>query len=204
MPRGETGLLLVLDDNLSPGYWRDDVELTSERFIDLPDGRRGFRTSDVVRRRPDGAIEHVGRADDRVKVRGAMTSPSEVERALVALDDIAEAAVVAFPTAEGGTRLVAYVVPVGRVTPSGWQIRRELADRVRPHMVPSVVVALGGAPRWAPVAKSTVPRSRHHPRRRSRTVSRSDVEGVWLSSSCRCWASIASGVMMYSTPRARR
>ena len=36
-----------------------------------------------------------------------MTSPSEVERALVELDDIAEAAVVAFPTAEGGTRLVA-------------------------------------------------------------------------------------------------
>ena len=62
------------------------------------------------------------------------------------LDDIAEAAVVAFPTAEGGTRLVAYVVPVGRVTPSGWQIRRELADRVRPHMVPSVVVVLDALP----------------------------------------------------------
>ena len=52
----------------------------------------------------------------------------------------------AFPTADGGTRLVAYVVPVGRATPSGWQIRRELADRVRPHMVPSVVVVLDALP----------------------------------------------------------
>ncbi|MEX1007448.1 MAG: non-ribosomal peptide synthetase, partial [Acidimicrobiia bacterium] len=145
VPEGEPGTMVVIDVNLSAGYWRDP-QLTAERFFALPDGRRAFRTSDRVRIRSDGVLEHLGRADDRVKVRGAMTSPSEVERALVELDDIADAVVVASPTAEGGTRLVAYVVLRGSATPSGWQVRRDLAKWVQPHMVPSVVTVLDAFP----------------------------------------------------------
>ena len=49
--------------------------------------------------------------DDRLKVRGAMVSPIEVERALCQLEDVSVAAVMGVPADDGGQRLVAYVVP---------------------------------------------------------------------------------------------
>ena len=143
---GEPGLADVISDHTSLGYWHDP-ELTAQKFWTLPDGRRGFHTSDRVRRRPDGLLEHVARADDRVKVRGAMVSPSEVERALVRLHDVMHAAVVPAPARDGGTRLVAYVVPEAEATPSTWQLRRELSDAMPSTMVPSAIVLLDALPR---------------------------------------------------------
>ena len=58
VPIGVAGLADVISDHASRGYWRDP-ELTAQKFWDLPDGRRGFHTSDRVRVRPDGVLEHV-------------------------------------------------------------------------------------------------------------------------------------------------
>ncbi len=110
VPVGVAGLADVISDHASRGYWRDP-ELTAQKFWDLPDGRRGFHTSDRVRMRPDGVLEHITRTDDRVKIRAAMVSPGEVEHALVRLDGVLHAAVVPAPARDGGTRLIAYVVP---------------------------------------------------------------------------------------------
>ncbi|MEX1008956.1 MAG: non-ribosomal peptide synthetase [Acidimicrobiia bacterium] len=143
---GEPGLADAISDHASLGYWRDP-ELTAQRFWTLPDGRRGFHTSDRVRMRPDGLLEHLGRADDRVKVRGAMVSPSEVERLLVRLHDVVHAAVVPAPARDGGTRLVGYVVPEVGATPSAWQLRRDLAGGMPTTMVPSAIVLLDELPR---------------------------------------------------------
>ena len=143
---GDPGTVMVIGEAFSLGYWRDP-ERTAACFFDLPDGRRCCRTSDRARSRPDGVLEHLGRSDDRVKVRGAMVSPSEVERALTALDGVAEAVVVATPDARtGGTRLVGYAVTEGHATPSNWQLRRELAARVPSHMVPGTIVILPTMP----------------------------------------------------------
>src|SRR5436190_5983042 len=143
---GEPGLADVISDHAALGYWRDP-ELTAQKFWTLPDGRRGFHTSDRVRLRADGLLEHVARADDRVKVRAAMVSPSEVERALVQLDGVMHAAVVPAPARDGGTRLVGYVVPEAGATPSAWQLRRDLAARMPTTMVPGAIVLLHRLPR---------------------------------------------------------
>ena len=90
VPDGEVGAFEVVSPYVAREYWRDP-DLTAERFITTPDGRRGFRTSDRGRRRPDGLYEHLGRLDDRVKVHGAMVSPSEVERAMLRLPEVARA-----------------------------------------------------------------------------------------------------------------
>ena len=145
VPDGQVGRLVVTGRDLALGYWNDPA-LTAERFVDLPDGRRTFFTSDLVRRRADGALEHVGRADDRLKVRGAMVSPMEAERALSQLEDVSVAAVKGAPADDGGQRLVAYVVPERGASPSPWSIRRELAALVPPHMVPGTVVLLDALP----------------------------------------------------------
>ena len=67
VPRGETGLLLVLDDNLSPGYWPTRSSPASASSI-FPTAGAHFARATSYAVRADGAIEHVGRADDRVKV----------------------------------------------------------------------------------------------------------------------------------------
>ncbi len=145
VPDGEVGRLVVTGRDFALGYW-NDPELTAERFVDLPDGRRTFFTSDLVRRRGDGALEHVGRADDRLKVRGAMVSPMEAERALSQLEGVSEAAVKGVPADDGGLRLVAYIVPERDASPRASSIRRELATLVPPHMVPGTVVLLDALP----------------------------------------------------------
>jgi non-ribosomal peptide synthetase component F len=67
LPDGEVGrIVLVRRGHLALGYWRDP-ELTAAHFFVEPDGRRGFRTSDCGRWRPDGLLEHLGRLDTRVK-----------------------------------------------------------------------------------------------------------------------------------------
>ncbi|HXY91692.1 MAG TPA: AMP-binding protein, partial [Acidimicrobiia bacterium] len=142
---GAPGRLVVIGDKLAAGYWKDPA-LTAERFFDLPDGRRGFRTSDVVRWRDDGVLEHVGRSDDLVRVRGAMASPTEVERALAQHEGVAAGAVKAFPSDDGGMRLVAYVAPAEGTTLSASSIRRALASSVPAHMVPGTVVMLDALP----------------------------------------------------------
>src|SRR5205823_3349554 len=71
---------------------------------------RLYRTGDVGRRREDGAIEYLGRADRHAIVRGARIDASDVEAALWSHVDVADVAVVPRETPRGW-ELVAYVAP---------------------------------------------------------------------------------------------
>ena len=142
---GAVGVAQVVSEHCSLGYW-NDPELTAAKFWTFPDGRRGFRTSDHVRMRDDGVLEYVARADDQVKVRGVMVSPSEVERALTAVNGVRDAAVVQAPARDGGTRLVGYVVPDAGTELSRLEIRRALTAAVPSAMVPGLVVVLESLP----------------------------------------------------------
>ena len=143
---GEVGRLVVIGRDFALDYWNDPA-LTAERFADLPDGRRAFTTSDLVRRLDDRSLLHVARADSRVKVRGAMVATSEVEAALTSLPDVADAAVVGVPADDGGTRLVAYVVARPGTALGAWKLRRDLAERLPSTSVPSAFVPVDALPR---------------------------------------------------------
>ncbi|HXY93803.1 MAG TPA: thioesterase domain-containing protein, partial [Acidimicrobiia bacterium] len=143
---GEPGSIVVVRHGwLALRYW-NDPELTRRHFFREPDGRRGFRTADAARWRDDGLLEHVGRIDSRVKVRGAMVATSEVELALRAHSDVADAAVVAVPD-ESGLRLVAYVMARDGRSLSAWKLRRDLATTLSSTSVPSAFVAVAILPR---------------------------------------------------------
>ena len=139
------GIVVVRHGWLALGYW-NDPELTRRHFFREPDGRRGFRTADSARWRDDGLLEHVDRIDSRVKVHGAMVATSEVEVALIAHPDVADAAVVAVPDVTG-LRLVAYVVPRAGAALSAWKLRRDLAASLSSTSVPSAFVAVESLPR---------------------------------------------------------
>jgi amino acid adenylation domain-containing protein len=139
---GETGELHIAGPGLALGYL-NRPELTRERFIANPfDGGRMYRTGDVVRRRDDGALEFVGRADDQVKVRGFRIELGEIERMIESIQGVERAVMT---TVGGGedVALAAFVVP-GSV--SGQLVRARLAEVLPDYMIPAHVVPLDRLP----------------------------------------------------------
>ncbi|MGH8017132.1 MAG: amino acid adenylation domain-containing protein, partial [Opitutaceae bacterium] len=131
VPIGVPGELHIGGDGLANGYLGDSTR-TDERFV--PDkfaaepGARLYRTGDRCRWRPDGTIDFLGRLDDQVKIRGFRIEPGEIEAALAALPEIAQAALVVREDLPGGKQLAAYVVTRGKTEASA--LARTLRDRL--------------------------------------------------------------------------
>ncbi|MFE4857456.1 class I adenylate-forming enzyme family protein [Streptomyces sp. NPDC056670] len=139
-----TGELRMRGPNVMTGY-AGRPDLTAEAFAggwfhsgDLgywapgPDGRRYFYLT--------------GRAKNMAKVRGESVSPEEVERALVSLDGVADAACLALPHPTWGEQLVA-VVAAPEASLAG--IRTALAGLVPAAAVPGRWHSVDRVPRSA-------------------------------------------------------
>jgi len=152
VPAGEIGQIAVRSRYLSPGYWRQD-ELTRATFIPGPSGdaRVTMLTGDLGRLLPDGCLEHFGRRDQQVKVRGHRIELPAVEAALSALDAVKEAAAaVQTVVGEGeGKRLVGYLVAAEGKSLSGGALRTALARSLPDFMIPSAFVLLDRLPTTA-------------------------------------------------------
>jgi len=146
---GEVGEIVVRSRYLALGYWRRP-DLTEASFIEPegPDGARLFRTGDMGRLDDAGCLHSMGRKDDQVKILGRRVELAAVEAALLALDGIDEAVVVARADDEGQARLAAYVVCPG-AAPDAAELRRRLAGRLAAAEMPSAVVPLDALPRLA-------------------------------------------------------
>jgi amino acid adenylation domain-containing protein len=144
---GATGEVTVASAYLSAGYRRPTAE-TAARFTPLPDGRTAYRTGDLGRIDDNGDLVLLGRRDAAVKIRGYLVEPGEVEAALLAVDDVAEAVVTAVRNPPAPNRLVAYVVPKATgTTLSPARIRRRLRTALPSWMVPTTIVGLAELPR---------------------------------------------------------
>ena len=113
-PVGVPGELYISGIQVADGYL-NRPDLTAEKFIanpftDDPLYARVYKSGDVVRFLPDGAIDFVGRRDFQVKIRGFRVELTEIEGRIRAFDGIKDAAVIAQEDAGGGKRVVAYVV----------------------------------------------------------------------------------------------
>lgn len=145
---GEPGMFYVKTPRLAPGYWKD-LENTAKAFVPNPLGGEGvvYKTGDLAKLRSDGCLIYLGRGDDRVKVRGYGVDLTEVQKALLAMPGIEEAAVIAKDTDGDDARLVAYIV-VNESAPSfgRGEIRAFLSQHLPPYAVPGMFVKLGALP----------------------------------------------------------
>jgi len=155
---GEPGELYIGGAGVALGYL-NRPELTAERFLDAecfpnapavsPDSRL-YRSGDLVRARPDGALEFLGRADRQVKIRGIRIEPGEIEETAKRCTGVSQAAVVAHGSGPE-KRLAAFVVPekgVVPVTPDSLpsSVREALRTWLPPYMVPSAVEVVDELP----------------------------------------------------------
>jgi amino acid adenylation domain-containing protein len=152
VPVGIPGELLIAGVQPARGYHRRP-ELTAEKFIPdegsrLP-GMRAYRSGDLARWRPDGAIEYLGRIDHQVKIRGFRIELGEIESALIDQPAIQDAVVMARTQGKGEPRLVAWVVPSQAVEErETWteSVRAGLRQRLPDYMVPAAFVLLDSMP----------------------------------------------------------
>jgi len=105
-----------------------------------------YFTGDGCRRDADGYYWITGRVDDVINVSGHRMGTAEVESALVAHRDVAEAAVVGYPHDIKGQGIYAYVTLNAGVNASD-ELRKELVQWVRKEIGP---IASPDLLQWAP------------------------------------------------------
>ncbi|ACE85089.1 non-ribosomal peptide synthetase [Cellvibrio japonicus] len=153
-PIGAVGELYVAGTGVGRGYLADPVR-TARAFI--PNifggiGERLYGTGDLARRRSDGLLEYVGRADHQVKMRGFRIELGEIESCLLDVEGVREAAVIV-QARLSGDYLVAYLTPTQTFIASHSQ--SELIERCKSwlqaclpdYMVPAYWQLLAEMPR---------------------------------------------------------
>ncbi|MFI9063183.1 amino acid adenylation domain-containing protein [Streptomyces sp. NPDC053429] len=186
---GDSGELYLAGPRVGRGY-RRRPRLTAERFVaDCGEaaayGGRMYRTGDLVRLLPGGRLAYLGRADGQVKLRGHRIELTEIEAALTAMPEIAEAAVVLRDEVHGAPGLVAY----HRGSVSGSELRSRLTAVLPAYMVPAAFVALDRFPtttngkldRAALPAPATAPVAAPTAAADGMTRSQELIAGVWAS-----------------------
>jgi amino acid adenylation domain-containing protein len=156
---GESGELCI--GGIGVGRYLSQPHLMQQRFAVDPfatrTGELMYRTGDIGRRLPDGALEYLGRRDRQVKIRGQRIELEEVERVLETAPGVRECAVSAH---EG--RLTATIVPAGENIDEA-DIRQYLSARLHSGMMPATMVTVATLPRTAvgkrqqPLASTATP-----------------------------------------------
>jgi long-chain acyl-CoA synthetase len=108
VPSGEPGELIVSSDRMVKAYWNKPEE-TAVSFVEL-EGRKWYRTGDIVSQDEKGYLYFVDRTVDTIKHKGYRVSASEIESVLQEHPAVIGACVVGVPDQDVGERIKAFVV----------------------------------------------------------------------------------------------
>lgn len=149
VPIGVPGELYIGGLGLARGYL-NNPELNakyfiSNPFVDSPTSRL-YKTGDLVRTKPDGVIEFLGRLDSQVKVRGYRIELEEIESVLKQNPAIENALVLYSGDKDNDGRLVAYVTSMNGSDLSIRDMRECLKKTLPDYMIPANFVVLDSFP----------------------------------------------------------
>ncbi|KAM0258496.1 hypothetical protein ACHAQJ_003835 [Trichoderma viride] len=166
--RERSGEIQLRGPTIFKEYWRNPAATEKEFTAPDPDGNGPwFKTGDVAVRRPvptaglnsthqpwtQGPLYFIqGRLSaDIIKTGGEKVSALEVERELLSLPEVAEAAVVAVPSGSWGQKVGAVIV-LDRSVTDKWtplDMRRALKSRLANYKIPQVLKVVDSIPRNA-------------------------------------------------------
>ena len=150
-PPGHVGELIVASPYVALGIWVDGhclpcgIEAVIESGGAAPS--RVFRTGDLVRQRPDGLLERIGRKDRQVKIRGTRVDLDGVEAALRQHPFVRDAGALARTSGAGEVTLVAYVSACGKAPANLLDDLKELMRSTPPPMRPARLYLTRDVPR---------------------------------------------------------
>ena len=142
MPWGCAGELIVAGPQVGIGYL-NQPEKTAAAFVEW-NGKRVYRTGDIVRYRANGDIEFVGRKDGQVKIRGFRIELKEVEAVIRQFPGIKDATVQAFDYPTGGKYIAAYIVADEQIDVKA--MNSFIMDQKPPYMVPAATMQIEAIP----------------------------------------------------------
>jgi amino acid adenylation domain-containing protein len=149
VPMGVAGELYIGGANLARGYL-NRPELSAEKFVPNPlsqqPGARLYKTGDLVRNRPDGNLEFLGRLDQQVKVRGFRIELSEIESLLAQHPVVREAVATVREYTPEDRRIVAYVVLQPEAASAVSELQGVLKEHLPEYMMPTAIVPLNELP----------------------------------------------------------
>jgi len=153
-PVGSIGELCIAHDGLTIGYidsaGNNGVAPDPNRAFFELDGRRFYRSGDMVRLIDDETLTYLGRVDDQVKIGGIRLQPSEVEHELSGHAAIVRSAVRVWSAESnlgGRDLLTAWIeVRAGHRRPTPAQLRSFLSTRLPRYSVPTAYVFLASLP----------------------------------------------------------
>ena len=129
LPPGEEGELLVRGYSLMRGYYKKERE-------EVFDNEGFFHTGDLASIDAEGHLFFGGRLDEAIKTSDANVSALEVEGALEALPEVAEAAVMGIPDDIAGEAVVAVIVTTSDSPLDEAVVRSGLQERLSSYKVP--------------------------------------------------------------------
>jgi len=148
-PVGFPGELHIAGIGLARGYL-NRPELSAEKFIPDPFsrqvGERMYRSGDLVRWRPDGNLEFLGRIDHQVKLRGFRIELDEIENVIIDFPGIRDAFVMMRGEDENEKYLAAYIVWNDNRKSGLEDLRAFMKDRLPDYMIPSAFMELDALP----------------------------------------------------------
>ena len=157
VPLGCSGELCVGGDGVSRGYL-NNPELTAEKYLFLfyrsyksyksYISQRIYKTGDLARWLPDGAIEFLGRIDQQVKIRGFRVEVEEIENQLLHHSLVKEAVVIhrENKNSPGEKYLCAYVTLEKKSRQTESELRNYLSLHLPAYMIPAYFVQLDKIP----------------------------------------------------------
>ncbi|RQH04128.1 non-ribosomal peptide synthetase/type I polyketide synthase [Paraburkholderia dinghuensis] len=147
-PEGISGELWIGGEGLAKGYFnRPDLTEAAFRSIAIEGAapRRLYRTGDLAKRLADGTLQHLGRRDQQIKLRGFRIEIEDIEVALRQAPGVAAAAV-ALHTVSGSPRLVGYIVGTAFDKPDQSAVAAHVAGQLPAYMVPTLWMTLDALP----------------------------------------------------------
>ena len=141
VPIGVPGELYIGGIGLARGY-RNKPKLTNEIFIldpfDQVNGKRIYKTGDLVRYLSNGEIEYLGRIDNQIKIHGYRIELGEIKNIVKKCTGINQSIVRVHEKKQGGKSIVVYYTGPCKRSDLDTFLRLHLPN----YMLPSVYVNL--------------------------------------------------------------